>query len=126
LLQWKQDEGGKDINEMTLRMSAFLIVVCIHGLTSCSAARQRSVPAHMPISTSELSSQFIGEQGDIIRVYGLPDNAYHNDMGVSTWTYCSKRSHPVHIQFDSNGAVMNRFILTRSICDGAPAFPVTD
>ena len=99
----------------TAKITRVIFVIVLWGLTSCSSPPSPSA-APMRIPVSRLSDNPIGEQGKIVQKYGLPDNAYSINLGVTTWIYCAGSSRPVHIQFDSSGAVMNRFAFPESSC----------
>ena len=103
-----------------IRSVSFCLFVC--GIVSCSVAQKDVKNNIQSIPISGLVDTFEGEQGEIIRRYGIPDNAHSNGMGVITWTYCSHSAQPVVIQFDNSGAVMNPFDFSSPNCESAHGF----
>ena len=85
-------------------LPVFCLIGCALAI-SCAGTSQVEDYVLSPINN--VSDTFKGEQGTILRTYGLPDKAFYSSLGVTTWIYCNERPDRIVIRFDNQGRLLN-------------------
>ena len=84
-----------------------MVFFLLFGPLSTCATENR--PSYTAIPIESLVDTFKGEQGEIIRQYGLPDRALQGPLNTTRWIYCSGLKRPIIIEFDVQGQILLKY-----------------
>jgi hypothetical protein len=96
--------GSPTVKRFDMR-SLFVFLIAA-PLLACAAQKK---PSYITVPVESLLDTFKGEQGDIIRQYGLPDRAFQGPLETMRWIYCSDPKGPLVIEFDTRGQILSRY-----------------
>ena len=99
-----QENKSLAIHPKTRLLIVFLVTEI---LCSCAAHKK---PDYIEVPTKPFLDSFKGEQGSVLRRYGLPDRAFHGPLETTQWIYCSDPQSILIIEFDTQGMILSQYV----------------